>query len=89
VGGVLALLGVAMLLVLALVRLRRASLTPAGAAALGLAVYWLLNALVSSDVVGNRFLWLALVGGLVAGVSSGSRDRATDSLGAPVSAAHA
>lgn len=75
-GGVLALLGVVVLVELALLRLQRASLTPAGAAALGLAVYWLLNAMVSSDVVGNRFLWLALVGGLVTSWPS-SRARPT------------
>lgn len=88
-GGVLALLGVAMLAVLALVRLRRASLTPAGAAALGLAVYWLLNAQVSSDVVGNRFLWIALVAGLVASVSHPPTQPSGDARSASPAAADA
>lgn len=63
-GGLLALLAFAFVVVLALSRLHRLSSDPQEAAVLGTLVYWLLNAQISSDLVGNRFMWLALACGL-------------------------
>jgi hypothetical protein len=49
---------------LALTRLQRLSVDVTGAAVFGTAIYWLLNAQVSSDMVGNRFMWISLACGL-------------------------
>lgn len=65
-GGVVALLGFTALAGLALYRLRQASGDAAGAAVLAMALYWLLNAQVSSDLAGNRYLWIAIACGLAA-----------------------
>ena len=43
---------------------------PYDAIVLGTAVYWLLNAQVSSDLVGNRFMWISLACGLASYVHS-------------------
>jgi O-antigen ligase len=65
-GGVLALLAFGLVVVLALVRLWRLSDHPQEAIVWGTAVYWVLNAMVSSDLVGNRFMWISLACGLAA-----------------------
>ena len=65
-GGVLALLAFGLVVVLALLRLQRLSSQPYEAVVLGTVVYWLLNAQVSSDLVGNRFMWISLACGLAA-----------------------
>lgn len=65
-GGVLALMAFLIVVVVALTRLHRLSSDPQEAAVLGVLVYWLLNAQISSDVVGNRFMWLSLACGLAA-----------------------
>ncbi len=65
-GGALALIGLILVIVLALVRLQRLSQDPLEAALLGTVLYWLLNAQVSSDFIGNRFMWIALACGLAA-----------------------
>jgi hypothetical protein len=65
-GGVLALLVFTVVVLLALVRLWRLSDHPQDAIVWGTAVYWLLNALVSLDLTGNRFLWISLACGLAA-----------------------
>ncbi len=63
-GGVLALAVFLVVVVVALYRLQRVSSRPYDAAVLGTAVYWLLNAQVSSDLVGNRFMWISLAVGI-------------------------
>lgn len=65
-GGILALLAFTVVVVLALVRLWRLSDHPSDAIVWGTAVYWMLNALVSLDLTGNRFLWISLACGLAA-----------------------
>jgi O-antigen ligase len=65
-GGVLALLVLVLVVVLALWRLQRLSSDPVDAVVLGILVYWLFNAQVSSDFVGNRFMWIALACGVAA-----------------------
>lgn len=72
-GGFIALLAFAVVVVVALVRLWRLSDGPQGALVLGTAVYWLLNAQVSYDFVGNRFMWIAIACGLAASSSTRSR----------------
>jgi hypothetical protein len=72
-GGYFALLAFAFVVVLALLRLWRLSDEPHGAIVLGTAVYWLLNAQVSSDFLGNRFMWIALAFGLAASASTQSQ----------------
>ena len=63
-GGLLALVAFLVVVVLALYRLQRRSGGPYEAVVLGTAVYWLLNAQVSSDLVGNRFMWISIAVGL-------------------------
>ncbi len=63
-GGVLALLAFGLVVVLALLRLRRLTTDPREAVVFATAVYWLINAQVSSDIIGNRFMWIALACGL-------------------------
>jgi O-antigen ligase len=65
-GGVLALLAFAVVVVLAVGRLWRLADHPQEAIVWGTAVYWVLNAMVSSDLVGNRFMWISLACGLAA-----------------------
>lgn len=65
-GGVLALLGLLVVTVVALWRLQRVTSERHDAVLLGIVLYWLLNAQVSSDFVGNRFLWICLACGLAA-----------------------
>lgn len=63
-GGVLALLTFGVVAALALARLRRQSEDTHEAVVFATLVYWLLNAQVSSDIVGNRFMWVALACGV-------------------------
>ena len=63
-GGLLALVAFLVVVVLALYRLQRRSGGPYEAVVLGTAVYWLLNAQVSSDLIGNRFMWISIAVGL-------------------------
>jgi hypothetical protein len=81
-GGVLALFAFAVFAALALHRLYRLSVSQTDTLVLGLALYWLLNAQFSSDVVGNRFMWITLASGLAAYVDR-SRLRARPSQLAP------
>ena len=74
-GGVFAVLAFGFVVVLALTRLHRLSKDPQEAAMFGVLVYWLLNAQLSSDLVGNRFMWIALACGL-ASYADASRSRA-------------
>jgi O-Antigen ligase len=73
-GGVAALLALAMVVVVALTRLYRRSGDPYEAVVLGTTLYWLLNAQVSSDLVGNRFMWISIAVG-VASYADVSRKR--------------
>jgi hypothetical protein len=73
-GGVLALLAFALVTAIALLRLRRLSQNLREAVVFATVVYWLLNAQVSSDIVGNRFMWVALACG-VASYADGARSR--------------
>ena len=59
-GGLVALLAIGLVTVLALSRLQRCSWQRYEAIALGTVIYWLLNAQVSLDIVGNRFMWISL-----------------------------
>lgn len=70
-GGVVALVGMVVLVVAAGRRILAQSRTVGGALLFGTFCYWLLNAQVSSDLVGNKFLWITLAAGLVAGRSLG------------------
>lgn len=79
-GGFVALLALAAVVVLALTRSWRAATTPGATVVLGVLLFWILNAQVSADVVGNRITWLMLVCGLlshrgVAGREATSPDR--------------
>jgi O-Antigen ligase len=74
-GGVFAVLALLLVVVLALSRLHRLSSDPQEAVVFGTLVYWLLNAQISSDLVGNRFMWIALACGL-ASYADASRLRA-------------
>lgn len=78
-GGVLALLSLAVVVAIALWRLQRLTGEVNEAVVLGTAVYWLLNAQVSSDFVGNRFMWIALACGLAACLTA-SREGGSTSL---------
>jgi O-Antigen ligase len=73
-GGVLALLAFSAVAALALLRLWRLSASPREAVVLATLIYWLLNAQVSSDIVGNRFMWVAIACG-VAAYADGIRPR--------------
>jgi hypothetical protein len=73
-GGILALLAFVVVVVLVLTRLWRLSEGADGALVLGTTVYWLLNAQVSSDFVGNRFMWIAIACGLAATASTRPRN---------------
>jgi O-antigen ligase len=77
-GGLLALAAFAVVVVLTVYRLQRLSSDPYEAVVLGTAVYWLLNAQVSSDFVGNRFMWISIAVGIASYVDS-ARLRRTDS----------
>lgn len=59
-GGVIALAAFAVFVVLAVMRLQRLTADSQDALVWGTLVYWLLNAMVSLDFVGNRFMWIAL-----------------------------
>ena len=59
-GGFLALVAIAVVVAAAVWRLQRLSDDPLEAVVLGGLVYWLLNAQVSSDIVGNRFMWVTI-----------------------------
>lgn len=65
-GGLFAVLAFVLVLVLAVQRLYRLSSDPYDAVVLGTLVYWLLNAQVSSDFVGNRFMWVSIAVGIAA-----------------------
>jgi O-antigen ligase len=84
-GGLLALLGFIALSSFALVRTYKAAKkSPWALATLAVLVYALMNALFSSDVVGNRLMWVLLVIGLLSNAASvPPRDRKLPSLGAP------
>ena len=60
-GGLFALIGVLVVGIVAILRLQRLSGDPYDAALLGTLLFWVLNAQVSSDVVGNRFMWISIV----------------------------
>jgi O-antigen ligase len=75
-GGVLALLAFALVVVLALWRLQQLTSDPMEAVVLGTVLYWVLNAQVSSDFVGNRFMWIALACGVAAYVPRPARTSA-------------
>lgn len=64
-GGIPALLGLAILVVLAVCRLWSATEQRWDVVVWGTLLYWLLNALVSLDLVWNRFMWIALACALV------------------------
>jgi hypothetical protein len=84
-GGVLALLAFSVVVVLALLRLWRLSDHAQDAIVWGTAVYWVLNALVSSDFFGNRFMWISLACGLASYVDvSRLRPRRTPFRAPPV-----
>lgn len=68
-GGVLALLAFLVVAVLALWRLQRLTLDRYDAVVFGTAIYWVLNAQVSSDFVGNRYMWVSLACGLASYVA--------------------
>jgi len=90
-GGVLALVTFSIVVVLALHRLWRLSDRPRDAIVWGTAVYWMLNALVSNDLTGNRFMWISLACGLASYADASrlrarpSRLRATPPPGDPAS----
>lgn len=65
-GGLLALICVLVVVLVGLLRLKRLSHDPYEAALLGAMLFWVLNAQVSSDVVGNRFMWITLASALSA-----------------------
>lgn len=73
-GGPPALLALVLVVLVALWRLQRLTDDPAEAVVLGTFVYWVLNAQVSNDIVGNRFLWIALACAVAAQVPSKGRD---------------
>lgn len=81
-GGFVAALAFALVVVVALWRLQRLSGDPSGAALFGTAMYWLLNAQFSSDIIGNRFMWIALACGIAAYVPLRERRAGRRSLGA-------
>jgi O-antigen ligase len=67
-GGILALLGFLVLSFFALIRAYRAALDRAWSSALfGLLVYALINALFSSDIVGNRLMWILIIVAVLTG----------------------
>lgn len=72
-GGAPALLAFSLVVLLALWRQQRITADPLEAVVLGTTVYWLLNAQFSSDVIGNRFMWIALACGIAAYVPLGHR----------------
>jgi hypothetical protein len=61
----------------------RLSVTPVGAALLGLGLYWLAVAQTSSDINGNRMTWLALTVGVMGVWRANSPRSHTDGAGAP------
>ena len=77
-GGLLAVLAFGLVAALALLRLRRVTTDPREAVVFATLVYWLVNAQSSSDIVGNRFMWIALACGLASYVDGmrlrGARD---------------
>lgn len=79
-GGVLAVLVFTFFGFVALARLYRLSLEPREVVVLATLVYWLLNAQVSTDIIGNRFMWIALACG-VASYDDARRRRRPGSAG--------
>ncbi|WP_163543770.1 O-antigen ligase family protein [Occultella kanbiaonis] len=63
-GGVIALLGLVVLLVASYRSLRSDSTSPLGASILAVWFFALINANVSSDLVGNRLVWIMIGAGL-------------------------
>jgi hypothetical protein len=80
---VLALLAFVVFAVLALLRLYRLSVSQTDTLVLAVALYWLWNAQFSSDVVGNRFMWITLASGLAAYVDSARLRASHAQLGGP------
>lgn len=72
--GWLAGLAITVFVAASLVRLHRLSRSPYGSALLAIALFFVLNALVSGDVNDNRMMWVAVVIAWVGATSLGSRD---------------
>lgn len=72
--GWLALAALVVVLLVAFVRQRRAATNPTEMAMLGLLVFHTVNAMVSSDVAGNRGMWVAIGAALILPLTKRSDD---------------
>lgn len=75
-GGIPALVVLCLAALIALVRVQRLSSHRVDTVLLATLIYWLLNAQVSSDLVGNRFMWISIACGVAAGFAPASPARA-------------